>query len=239
MSQEPAANPDASPEAADPASKPAPDDPASKTAGAASRKHGKGFIYMNLADADDALRKIDHHAKEMSKEGFARALGHDAPKGRFLHKLDALKSYGLVELTKDAVRLTPLAGDMLYGGNDASRAKARAQAFLGYEDFRRAFVEVPKNQDHSTQYLLDFIKGKLGIVNEVERFLRLFLESAQFAGLLDGEPNPAAKSIRLRPAVLQGGNDQHGRAGSVHPNALGGSWSSTRSVRAGRVPRSK
>jgi hypothetical protein len=172
----------------------------------ASRKHGKGFIYMTLRDADEALRKIDHHAKEMSKEGFARALGHDAPKGRFLHKLDALKSYTLIEVINDMVKLTPLAQDMLYGGSETSRAKARAKAFLSYDDFKRTFVEVPKNQDHSTQYLVDFVKGKLGIVNEVERFMKLFLDSAHFAGLLEGEPNPSAKSIRLRPAVLEGGN---------------------------------
>jgi len=160
---------------------------------------------MPLRDADEALRKIDHHAKEMSKEGFARALGHDAPKGRFLNKLDALKSFMLIEVVNDMVKLTPLAEDMLYAGSEGSRAKARAKAFLSCGDFKRTFVEVPKNQDHSTQYLLDYVRGKIGIVNEVERFLKLFLESAHFAGLLEGEPNPLAKSIRLRPAVLEGG----------------------------------
>src|SRR5438552_15925455 len=77
------------------------EEPVSAAKSAPARKHGKGFIYMSLRDADEALRKIDGHAKEMSKQGFARALGHEAPKGRFLYKLDALRSYTLIEVVND------------------------------------------------------------------------------------------------------------------------------------------
>lgn len=169
---------------------------------AAKRRHGKGFIYQNLRDADDALRKIDHHAKRMSKDGFARALGHKKAEGRFFYKLEAMQSYKLIDVEGDEVVLTPLAVDMLYGASEAARTKARTTAFLSYEYFSKTFAECPKGQDHPVEYLLDFVKGKLGIVNEVDRFKRLFLESAHFAGLLDGELDPGAKMIRLRPATL-------------------------------------
>jgi hypothetical protein len=59
-------------------------------------------------------------------------------------------------------------------------------------------------------YLVDFVKAKLGIVNEVERFQRLFLDSAHFAGLLEGEADVSAKVIRLRPAVLPMSNSTCG-----------------------------
>lgn len=167
-----------------------------------SRKpHGKGFIYWSLRDAEDALRKIDHHAKRMSHEGFARALGHKRAEGRFSNKLEALKFYKLAEEDGEDVVLTPLAIDMLYGGSEATRTKARTAAFLNYEDFNKTFAECPKGQDHPLQYIIDYVKGKLGIVNEVERFKKLFLDSAHFAGLLEGELDPATKSIRMRHAT--------------------------------------
>jgi hypothetical protein len=142
----------------------------------------------------------------MSVAGFARALGHDAPKGRFLQKLEALQAFKLVEVKKDEVALTGLATDMLYGGSEASRSKARATAFLSYEDFKRVFVECPKNQDHPTNYVSEFVRGKLGIINEADRFLKLFLDSAHFASLLEGQPDPTAKYVRLKPAIVADGN---------------------------------
>lgn len=172
-----------------------------------SRKpRGRGVIYMGLRDADDALRKIDQHAKSMSTAGFARALGHDVPKGRFLQKLDALRDFQLVDVKNDNVELTPLASDLLYGGSEAARSKARATAFLAYDDFRRVFVECPKNQDHPTNYVVEFVRGKLGIINEADRFLKLFLDSAHFAGLLEGQPDPSSKHVRLRPALVAESN---------------------------------
>lgn len=164
---------------------------------AADRRHGKSFVYLGLKDCDDALRKIDPNEKQMSIAGFARALGHDAPKGRFNHKLDALEKFTLIEKDSDNVRLTPLAIDMLYSGSDAAKGRARAQAFLAYPEFKRVFVECPKGDDNQRSHIEDFIRAKLGIVNEVDRFIKLFLESADFAGLLDGTLNPKAKTFRL------------------------------------------
>lgn len=173
------------------------------SSGGKAKKYGKGFIYLSLRDADEQLRKIDHLAKRMSKDGFARALGHKKAEGRFSNKLDALKSYKLVEVDGDDVVLTALAIDMLYGGSEAARTRARTTAFLSYEEFSKTFAECPKGQDHPVEYVLEFVKGKLGIVNEVERFKRLFLDSAHFAGLLDvdGELDLAAKTIRFRHAT--------------------------------------
>lgn len=169
------------------------------------KKHGKGFVYVGLKECDDFLRRIDHQAKTMSIDGFAKALGHkDGPKGRFPYKLDALEKFTLIEKDDENVRLTPLATDMLYAGSEAARTKARAMAFLAYPEFKRLFTECPKNQDHPLSYADEFVRGKLGIFNEVDRFLRLFIESAHFAGLLEGEPNPAAKTIRLRHATAPG-----------------------------------
>jgi hypothetical protein len=99
------------------------------------------------------------------------------------------------------VVLTPLAVDMLYGGSEPTRTKARTTAFLSYEDFSKTFQEAPKGQDYQIEYLVDYVKGKLGIVNEVDRFKRLFLESAHFAGLMEGELNLSAKTIKLRQAT--------------------------------------
>lgn len=170
------------------------------------KPRGRGVIYMGLRDADEALRKIDQHAKTMSVAGFARALGHDLPRGRFRQKLEALQDFKLVEVKEDEIALTALASDLLYGGSEASRGKARATAFLACDDFKRVFVECPKNQDHPTNYVNEFVRGKLGIINEADRFLKLFLESAHFAGLLEGQPDPAAKYVRLRPALVADAN---------------------------------
>ena len=39
--------------------------------------------------------------------------------------------------------------------------------------------------------------------NEADRFLRLFMESAHFAGLLESEPDPKAQSLKFRPGVVR------------------------------------
>lgn len=172
------------------------------------RPHGKSFIYLTLRDADEILRKIDQHAKKMSKEGLARALGHPEPKGRFQQKLNALQDYKLVDVDAEYVTLTELAVEMLYGASARAQARARAKAFLSYEMFSRTFVECPKNQDYELSYLRGFVKAKLSIVNEVETYIKRFLESAHFAGLLEGEPNPKAVTIRLRPALVAPSNGE-------------------------------
>jgi hypothetical protein len=165
------------------------------------RNYGKGFIYMHLRDAEDALRKIDPHAKRMSKTGFAVSLGHKKAIGRFTHKADALQEYKLIDPHKgsDDIVLTPLAVEMLYGGSEAARTKARGRAFLNYDDFRQTFTECPKDQDHPLTIVREFVHANLGIKNEIERYLRLFLESAKFAGLLEGEADVTASHIKLKP----------------------------------------
>ena len=183
----------------------------------ARKPRGKGIIYFGLRDADEALRKIDQYEKRMSKDGFALALGHQKAQNRFEQKVDALRQFTLLEEDGDDIRLTPLATDMLYAGSEAARNKARANAFLAYPDFKRTFVECPKGQDHPLSYVREFAKGKLGIINEVDRFLKLFLESAHFSGLLEGQPDPKVEKIRLRPAVPQdggGGSQSVASAGS-------------------------
>jgi hypothetical protein len=179
------------------------------------RTRGKGVIYLGLREAEEAIKKIDQRAKQMTKTGFARALGHDGPQGRFVQKLEALEQFNLVELNDDDVKLTALSEDMLYSGSEAARNKARVTAFLAYDDFRRTFAECPKNQDHPLSYVREFASGKLGIINEVDKFLRLFLESAYFAGLLDGEPNSKAEKIRFRQAPVGEAKPSDGSSASA------------------------
>jgi len=190
--------------------------PTKKTGKASSRRHGKGFVYLGLKDCDDALRKIDSHAKAMSTESFAKALGHEEPKGRFLQKLDAMKAFSLVEPdTTESVRLTPLAEDMLYGAN---KARARVTAFLTYAEFKKLYVDFPKAHDNQRADLVNFVKAKLGIVNEVDRFMRLFLESAGHAGLLEGPVNHNAKVVRLRAAPSGNGSAAEPAAVTASPS---------------------
>ncbi len=167
----------------------------------AGRKHGRSFIYLSLGDAEVAVRKIDQHERRMTKKSFAQALGHPDVIGRFKQKLAALESYGLVTLEGNDVRLTELAMQMAYGGNEQARSQAKAKAFLSYDLFKQVFVECPKNQDHAMSYVDEFVSAHLKIVNERKLFLKRFLESAAYAGLLEGEPNVSARTIRLRPAV--------------------------------------
>lgn len=169
-----------------------------------TRKHGKGFVYIGLKDCDDALRKIDPHARAMSVEQFASALGHDAPKGRFQGKVEALKTFGLIEPNMtDPVTLSQLGEDMLYG---ADKAKARTTAFLNCPEFKRLYVDFPKSHDNAREDMLNYVRVKIGIVNEVDRFFRLFLESAEYAGLLEGAPDSDAKVVRLRSAPMASGS---------------------------------
>lgn len=175
---------------------------------AEKKKNGRSFIYLTLEDAEGAARKIDEQERRMTKKSFAQALGHPEPVGRFRQKLAALEAYDLVKSDGDNVRLTDLAVEMLYGANEQTRARARAKAFLSYDLFKETFVQCPKNQDHKMTFVDDHVRVTLNIVNEREMFMRRFLESAAYAGLLEGEPNPKALTIRLRPAVAAPGNGE-------------------------------
>lgn len=168
--------------------------------------HGKSFIYLALEDAENAARKIDEHARRMSKQSFAQALGHSKPIGRFTHKLMALENFGLITSDGDNVLLTDLAVEMLYGPTQQVRARARATAFLSYDLFNETFVQCPKNQDHKMSFVEDFVRVTLRIVNDRDTFMKRFLESAHYAGLLKGEPNPKAQIICLLPAVASTAN---------------------------------
>jgi len=181
------------------------------------KKHGKGFVYIGLKECDESLRKIDSHAKAMSVGQFASALGHTVPKGRFVQKIEAIKAFGLIEPdTSETVTLSQLGEDMLYG---AAKSKARTTAFLNYREFKRLYVDFPKSHDNQRTDIVNFIKAKLGIVNEVERFLKLFLESAEHAGLLEGAANPDAKVIRLRAAPMSAnGAPAEPGAGGAQPD---------------------
>jgi hypothetical protein len=176
--------------------------PGANGAAGTRKPRGKGIIYFGLREADEAIRKIDPQAKRMSRQGFAVALGHKKPENRFAQKLEALRTFTLLEDDGDDVKLTSLATDMLYAGSESARNQARAKAFLAYPDFQRTFIECPKNQEHPLSYVKDFITGKLGIINEAPRFIKLFLESAQFANLLEGEADSKAERIKLRPSAL-------------------------------------
>ncbi len=177
------------------------------------RKHGRSFIYLTLEDAEKAVKSIDGHEQRMGKLQFAQALKHPQPKGRFLQKLAALEAYQLVRVEPDTVFLTDLAVEMLYGPTEQVRLRARAKAFLSYDLFKETYVQCPKSQDHPMSYVDDYVRVTLKIVNEREMFLRRFLESAAYAGLLEGEPNPKAQVIRLRPAVIASAN------GGIAPEA--------------------
>lgn len=176
--------------------------------GTGGRRHGRSFTYLSLEDAEKAVRKIDGNERRMAVTPFAQALGHKKPIGRFKQKLAALESYGLIQVEDDNVKLTELAVDMLYGPTKHARTCAKATAFLKYDLFKETFVQCPKNQDHQLSYVDDFVRVTLKIVNERDTFLKRFLESARFAGLLEGEPDPSAKSIRLRPAVAAPSNGE-------------------------------
>src|SRR5438093_5793751 len=71
-------------------------------------------------------------------------------------------------------------------------------------------------------YVDDFVRVTLKIVNEREMFLKRFLESAAYAGLLDGEPDPKAQTIRLRPAVAAHSNGESGS--DTKPKAPEDQW---------------
>ena len=190
--------------------------------GKSGRKHGRSFIYLPLEDAEKAVKSIDGHERRMGKLQFAQALKHPAPKGRFLQKLAALEAYQLVRVEDDTVFLTDLAVDMLYGPTEQVRLRARAKAFLSYELFKETFVQCPKSQDHPMSYVDDYVRVSLKIVNEREMFLKRFLESAAYAGLLEGEPDPKAQVIRLRPAVAAPANG--GTAPEATTESPGDQW---------------
>ena len=94
-----------------------------------ARKHGRSFIYMNLEDAEKAIRLINAHEKRMPKKSFAQGLGHDDVVGRFNQKLAALESYGLVKVQGDNVLLTDLAVEVAYGPTEQARIRAARKGF--------------------------------------------------------------------------------------------------------------
>ncbi len=171
-------------------------EPEAGSGGKGNRKHGRSFIYLSLEDAENAVRKIDEHERRISKTSFAQGLGHPKPIGRFKQKLAALESYGLIQQDTQNVRLTDLAVEMLYGPTEQVWTRAKAKAFLTYDLFKETFVQCPKGQANEMSYVDDFVRVTLKIVNEGEMFAEAISgDSAKFAGLLEGEPDPNLRSF--------------------------------------------
>ncbi|MCC6425923.1 MAG: hypothetical protein IT435_03785 [Phycisphaerales bacterium] len=171
--------------------------------GGPSSTRGRGFAYIGLEQCDAVLRKFDQRAKEMTLDAYARALGHEeGPISRFLHKLNALEKFRLIDRDKESLRLTPLAISMLNARNEDAVAVARAEVFFAYSDFKRLFDYCPKGKDVDRASAKEFTTTKLGILNRVDEFVDLFTESAHFAGLLEDRPSRRAETFRLRAAAV-------------------------------------
>lgn len=164
-------------------------DTSEKKAGKGSRPRSEvSFPYYSLDAAAEVATKIhDQAGGSCSRDQLAPMLGYSGTKnGGFLSKLGAARMFGLVEEVNGLLRPTQLASQ-IYAPVQASDAqRAKVQAFLNVELFRKIYERFKGQPLPNSEGLENLLRTQLKVVPaQIKNALRVMQESAESAGFFD------------------------------------------------------
>jgi hypothetical protein len=161
------------------------------------KNRNKGFPVVSLNDCIRIIEKASKSGriisnaelsafrlKEIGKLSAYNALNRS---GAFARRRASLKQFGLIEYQKeDKVNITDLAMDIVYGDTPEKKERAKKNLFLKPELFARIYNELPKNTPVNKTTNIGNKAVGFGLVgNSRETFVKSFVESGQFAGLVE------------------------------------------------------
>ena len=139
---------------------------------------------ITLTDAISVTERIakDFHGS-VTTSGLAKALGMAEKGGGFLHKVAAVKNYGLIE-GRGTLKVTPLGERIVFPqGIDGDRA--RAEAFSQIDLFARLFQRTQGRvpDEASFEIFLQEVSAasRMEVATKANAVRRLFADGAQYA----------------------------------------------------------
>jgi hypothetical protein len=156
------------------------------------------FPYYSLDKSLDVPRVLHEKAGgQCGRSQLAPLLGYSGVKnGGFLTRISAAKMFGLAEEYGDSVMLTERAREILYPVTPAQAERAKFDAFMSVELFRRVFESYEGQTLPSPMGLKNLFQNTYKVVpKQVDSALRVLMDSADAAGLF----KLAGKSKMVKP----------------------------------------
>jgi hypothetical protein len=212
--------------------------------GTPRRVSGVSFPYFNLAESV-AVAKIMHERAggECDRPQLAAMLGYKGVKnGAFMARVTAAKAFGLVEQEQDRLRITPKAKAILSPVLPVDAERAKVDAFLAVDLFRRVYEEYKDSTLPPDVGLRNLLATRYSVVKDrLAPTVRIMKESAEYAGFFkaggDGRmvlpimpprgaapaPEPKREDERRdsRDRFTGGGNGGGYEPPDIHPAILG------------------
>jgi hypothetical protein len=178
-----------------------------------------GFPYSDLESAIQLAQTIHEKAgNSCETDELAVWMGQSPTGGTFRSRLNAGRSFGLIETTGGRATLTPLGRESL--DNSATHRAARVDAFLNVPLYR-ALYDQNKGNTLPPPPAIERQMEQLGVSpKQKERARQIFTKSAQYAGFIDPVSGRFVKpGIPGREETRQEtSEDQRGGGGGGGPN---------------------
>jgi hypothetical protein len=172
-------------------------------AGKPKPKSDIGFPYYSLDRSIEVARLLHERAGgRCGRSQLATLLDYSGVKnGGFLTRISAAKMFGLIEEYGDAISLTERAKKILAPIRPVDADKAKVEAFMAVELFRRVFDDFDGHTLPAEVGLRNKFQNEYKIVpKQVPNALRCLLESADSAGMF----KLAGNRSRLIAPILNG-----------------------------------
>jgi len=169
------------------------------------------FAYPAIT-VTDAIAVAERVAKdfrgEIGKSALAKALSMAENGGGFIHKVAAVRDYGLIE-GRGKLKITTLAERIVFPHSSAEEDSAKADAFLQVELFRklldRTGGRVP-DEESFTIFLQDVTgANRVDIAKQAPTIRRLYADGTQYvrAGAQVTDESPRADDLGAADATLR------------------------------------
>jgi hypothetical protein len=161
------------------------------------------FPYADLESAVEVAQTIHEKAgNSCEADELAAWMGQTASGGTFRSRLNAGRTFGLIETSQGRATLTPLGREVL--DNSGAERAARVNAFLNVGLYR-ALYDQNKGNSLPPPPAIERQIEQLGVSpKQKERARQIFTKSAQYAGFID-----AASGRFVKPGV--GGQEDQSR----------------------------
>lgn len=151
-----------------------------------SKKRGRGFPVLALAEAIEVVAAAGANGGEHSQAAFAMYLGHSTAKsGPYRTKLAALRDYGLIARGPERITLTEVAREVVRAGDRVhSNPDLLRQCFHQCDIFHEFYDNAPKGQSIDPAWISKIAVLDMNVSRDsAQRFAQVFSESVTTAGL--------------------------------------------------------
>jgi hypothetical protein len=164
------------------------------------------FVYNDLDDAVEVAKAV--HAGGSTMDALAARLQMAATGGGFRMKLLAAKTFGLVNYTKESIRLTPLG---LQVNDPVQEPVARAEAFLNVELYQKLYDAYRNVTLPPTDAALEAKMVEFGVaLKQRDKARQVFQRAAQQAGFFEHGTDRLVRPVTpgLPPPGGRGGGEK-------------------------------